>query len=69
MTKSFRDIIAQKGVPRTNSTSDKPSRGPNKRSAIRKDIPIGPTGVDKHGKNKVQREVLKYLRRKLLPPH
>ena len=31
--------MAQKGVSRTNSTLDKPSRGPNRRSAVRKDVP------------------------------
>ena len=46
MTKSFRDIMAQKGVSRTNSTLDKPSRCPNRRSAIRKDVPRSPVGTE-----------------------
>ena len=69
MTKSFRDFMAKEGMLRTNSTSDKASRDPNRQSAVRKDVPRSPASTDKHGKNKVQREVLKYLGRKLLPPH
>ena len=64
MTKSFKDIMAQEGVPRTNSTSDKPSRGPNRRSAVRKDVPRGPAGTDKHGKKQSTEGSLEISREK-----
>ena len=64
MTKSFRDIMAQKGVSRTNSTLDKPSRGPNRRSAVRKDVPRGPAGTDKHGKKQSTEGSLEISREK-----
>ena len=69
MTKSVLVMMAQEGRPRTNVTSDKQNRGPNRWSAVQRDIPESSGGTNKHYKNKVQREVLKYLRRKLLPPH
>ena len=50
-----------------NVTSDKQSQDPNRWSVVQGDVPRIPTGTDKHYKNKVQREVLKYLKRKLLP--
>ena len=64
MTKSFRDIMAQESVPRTNSISDKPSRGPNRRSAVRKDVPRGPAGTDKHGKKQSTEGSLEISREK-----
>ena len=56
--------MAQEGVPRTNSTSDKPSRGPNKRSAVKKDVPRGPAGTDKHGKKQSTEGSLEISREK-----
>ena len=38
--------MAQEGVPRTNSTSDKPSRGSNRWFAIRKNVPRSPVGIE-----------------------
>ena len=56
--------MAQEGVPRTNSTSDKPSRGPNKRSAVKKDVPRGPAGTNKHGKKQSTEGSLEISREK-----
>ena len=56
-------------LPRTNPSLDKPSRGLDRQPAIWKDFLGSPASIDNHCKNKVQRRVLKYLRRKLLPPH
>ena len=64
MTKSFRDIMAQEGVPRTNSISDKPSRGPNRWFAIRKDVPRGPAGTNKRGKKQSTEGSLEISREK-----
>ena len=64
MTKSFKDIMAQEGMPRTNSSSDKPSRDSNKQSTVRKDIPRGPAGADKHGKKQSTEESLEISREK-----
>ena len=61
--------MAQEGRPRANVTLDNQSRVPNRWSAVQGDVPGSSTGTDKHCKNKVHRGVLKYLRRKLLPPH
>ena len=62
-------ILAQEGMPRTNVTLDTQSRDPNRLSAVQKDVPGSSAGTDKHCGNKVQRGVLKYPRKKLLPPH
>ena len=69
MTKSVWVILAQEGMPRTNVTSNTQNWGPNMLSAIRKDVPESSTVIDEHCRNKVQGRVLKYLRRKLLPPY
>ena len=69
MMRSVLVIMAHKCRPRTNVTSNKQSRGPNRWYAVQGDIPGNSEGIDMHCKNKVQREVLKYLKRKLLPPH
>ena len=61
--------MAQESRPRTDVTSTNQSRGPDRRSAVQGDVPGSSADTDKHCKNKVQRGVLKYLRRKLLPPH
>ena len=57
--------MAQEGTSRTKVTSDKQSRGSNKRSTVREDVPRSSAGTDKHCQNKVQRGVLKYLRGKM----
>ena len=69
MMRSVLVIMAQKYRLRTNVTSDKQSRGPNRWYAIQRDVPGNSVGTDKHCENKVQREVLKYLEGKLIPPH
>ena len=69
MTRSILVIIAQEGRSRTNVTSDNQSQGLNRWSAVQGDVPGSSAGTDKHCKKKVQKGVLKYLRRKLLSPH
>ena len=54
---------------RMNASSANPSRGPWRWSAVQGDVPRSSAGADKYCRNKGQRGVLKYLRRKLLPPH
>ena len=49
----IRDIIAQKGMSRTNVTLGKQSQDPNKRSTVRKDISRSSASTDKYCKNKV----------------
>ena len=69
MTRSILVIMAQEGKPRTNVTSDNQNQGSNRWSTIQKDVLGSFAGTDKPCKNKVQRGVLKCLRRKLLPLH
>ena len=57
------------GRPRTDITSNNQSRGPNRWSAVQGDVLRSFASTDTHCKNKVQRGVTKYLKRKLLPPY
>ena len=59
-------VIAQEGRPMTNVALANQSQGPNRQSVVQEDVPGSFTGTDKHCRNKVQRGILKYLRRKLL---
>jgi len=69
MTRSVLVTMAQKGRPKLNVTSGKQSRDQSRWSAVQRDVLGNFASTDKYCKNKVQRRVLKYLRRKLLPPH
>jgi len=69
MTTSVLIIMTQEDRLRTNVTSANQSQGSNRWFAVQGDVLGSFVGTDKHCKNKVQRGVLKYLRRKLLPPH
>ena len=62
-------IMARKGGPRMNASSANQVRGQKKWSTVQGSIPRSSVGMDGHCKNIGQGEVLKYLRRKLLPPH
>ena len=42
--------MTQEVLLRTNPTSDKPSRGPDRRPAVWKDFPESPASIDKHCK-------------------
>jgi len=59
----------QEGGSRMNASSANQSRGPKRWSAIKGNVPRNSVGMDKHYRNIRQGEVLKYLRRKLLPSH
>ena len=62
-------IRAQEGGPRMNASSTDQSRGPERWSVVQGNVPRNSVGTDKHYENIGQGKVLKYLRRKLLPPH
>ena len=62
-------ITAHKGNPRMNAFSANQSRGPNGWSAVQGNVPGNSVDTDKHYRNIGHGGVLKYLRRKLLPPH
>ena len=42
--------MTQEVLLRTNPTSDKPSQGPDRRPAVRKDFPGSRASIDKHCK-------------------
>ena len=62
-------IMAQEGGPRINTSSANQGRGQKKWSTIQGNVPGSSIGMNRHCRNIGQGEVLKYLRRKLLPPH
>ena len=62
-------IRAHEGGPRMNASSANQSRGLKGWSAVQGNVPRNSVDTDKYYKNIGQGEVLKYLRRKLLPPH
>ena len=62
-------IMAQEGGPRINASSTDQCRGPKRFSIAQGDVPGSLVGVDKHCRDVRQGKVLKYLRRKLPPPH
>ena len=62
-------IRAHEGGPRMNASSVNKSRGPKGWSAVQGNISGNSVDTDKHYRNIGQGGVLKYLRRKLLPPH
>ena len=69
MKKSFVVITAQKGCLRMNASSADQGRGQQRWSAIQGNVLGNSVGMDGHYKNIRQGEVLKYLRRNMLPPH
>ena len=57
-----------RGWVEDNASSAEQSRGPKRWSAVQGNVPGNFVGTDKHYRNIGQGGVLKYLRRKLLPP-
>ena len=55
--------------PRMNASSAKQSRGQKIQYDIKSNILNGSTDEDKYLKGTRQREAMKYLKGKLLPPH
>ena len=62
-------IRAQESGLRMITSSTNKSQGLERWSAVLGNVPGNSLGTDKHYKNIGHGEVLKYLRRKLLPPH
>ena len=52
-----------------NASSAKQSQGQKMRSDIKGNVPNSSTDEDKYLEGTRQREVMKYLKGKLLPPH
>jgi len=69
MTRLVLITTTQYDRPRMNVTLSKQSWYPNRWSAIHKDFLENSADTDKHCKKEVQRGILKYLGRKLLPSH
>ena len=61
--------MAQEGEPRINTSSTSQSQDPERWFITQNNIPGSFVGTDKHYRDIRQGGVLKYLRRKLLPPH
>ena len=59
----------QGGDPRRNASLAKQSRDHKVRSVIKSNVPDNFTNEDKYNKGTGQREAMKYLKGKLLPPH
>ena len=55
--------------PRMNASSARQSQGPKMRSDIKSNVPDGSTDEDKYPERTRQREAMKYLKEKLLPPY
>ena len=55
--------------PRMNASSARQSRGQKMWSKIKSNIPDDTTNVDKYQEGTGQREAMKYLKGKLLPPY
>ena len=62
-------IMAQEGGQRMNVSLANQSRGPKGWSVVQGNVPGNSVDIDKHYRNIGQGGVLKYLRRKLLPPY
>ena len=62
-------IRAHNSGPRMNASSTNQSQGPKGWSAVQGNVPGNSVDTNKHYRNIGQGGVLKYLRRKLLPPH
>ena len=69
MKKSILVIRTHKGGPRMNASSTDQSRDPKWWSTVQGNVLGNSVDTDKHYRNIGQGEVLRYLRRKLLPPH
>jgi len=59
----------QKVGPRRNASSAKQSWGRKVRSDIKSNVSNNSTNEDKYQEGTGYREAMKYLKRKLLPPH
>ena len=55
--------------PRMNASSVRQSQGQKMRSDIKSNVPDSSTDEDKYPKRTRQREAMKYLKEKLLPPY
>ena len=62
-------IMTKEGRPMTNVSLDRKSRGSNRWSAIQGNLLGSSIDTNKHCRNIGQGGILKYLRRKLLPPY
>ena len=62
-------MMFQGGNPRKNASSAEQGRGQKVRSDIKSNIPDNSTDEDKYQEETRQREAMKYLKGKLLPPH
>ena len=62
-------IMTKEGRPMTNVSLDRKSRGLNRWSAIQGNVLGSSIDTNKHCRNIGQGGILKYLRRKLLPPY
>ena len=61
--------MAQESEPRINASLADQCRGSKRLFVAQGDVPRSLVGVNKHCRYVKQEIVLKYLRRKLLPPH
>jgi len=62
-------MIIQEGGPRRNTSSAEQSQGQKVRFDTKSNVPNDSTDEDKYPKETGQREAMKYLKGKLLPPH
>ena len=62
-------MIVQEGSPRRNASSVEQSQGQKVWFDTRSNVPNDSTDDDKYPEGTGQREAMKYLKGKLLPPH
>ena len=62
-------MTIREGCPRRNTSSAKQSQGQKVWSDTRSNVSNDSTDDDKYPKGTGQREAMKYLKGKLLPPH
>ena len=62
-------MTIQEGGPRRNASSAEQSRGQKVQSDTKSNVPGDSTNDDKYPEGTGQREAMKYLKGKLLPPH
>ena len=62
-------MTIREGYPRRNTSSDEQNRGQKVWSNTRSNVPDNSINEDKYPEGIEQREAMKYLQGKLLPPH
>ena len=62
-------VTIREGCLRRNTSSDEQNRGQKVWSNTRSNVPDNSINVDKYPEGIEQREAMKYLKGKLLPPH